>query len=53
MLLNARFEQKLDLLWDIEGKVFVEANNLTDRDYTEGGELMPGRNFLAGLSFTY
>ena len=53
MLLNARIEQKLGLLWDIEGKVFVEANNLTDRDYTEGGELMPGRNFLAGLSFTY
>ena len=52
-LMNARIEQKLNLFWDIEGKVFVEANNLTDRDYHEAGELMQGRNFLAGLSFTY
>ncbi|MEZ4484368.1 MAG: TonB-dependent receptor [Syntrophotaleaceae bacterium] len=52
VLLNARVEQSLDI-WKINGKAFVEVSNLFDRDYTEGGDLMPGRNFLAGLSFTY
>ncbi|OEU62487.1 MAG: TonB-dependent receptor [Desulfuromonadales bacterium C00003094] len=53
LLLNARLEQSLERIWGVNGKVFVELTNITDRDYTEGGDLMPGRNFLAGLSFTY
>jgi len=53
LLLNARLEQSLGDIWGINGKAFVEVSNLTDRDYTEGGDLMPGRNFLAGLNFTY
>ncbi|APG24568.1 TonB-dependent receptor plug domain-containing protein [Syntrophotalea acetylenica] len=53
LLLNARAEQSLGELWGVSGKAFVEVTNLTDRDYEESGELMPGRNFLAGLSFTY
>ncbi len=53
LLLNARLEQDLGALWGVNGKAFVELTNLTDRDYTEGNELMPGRNFLAGLNFTY
>lgn len=53
LLLNARLEQSLGKIWGIDGKAFVEVTNVTDRDYTEGGDLMPGRNFLAGLNFTY
>ena len=53
LLLNARLEQSLGKIWSINGKAFVEVSNITDRDYTEGGDLMPGRNFLAGLNFTY
>jgi outer membrane receptor protein involved in Fe transport len=53
LLLNARLEQNLGEIWSINGKAFVEVSNITDRDYTEGGDLMPGRNFLAGLNFTY
>jgi len=53
LLLNARLEQKLGEIWGVNGKAFVEVSNITDRDYTEGGDLMPGRNFLAGLNFTY
>jgi outer membrane receptor for ferrienterochelin and colicin len=53
LLLNARLEQSLGEIWGINGKAFVEVSNITDRDYTEGGDLMPGRNFLAGLNFIY
>jgi outer membrane receptor protein involved in Fe transport len=53
LLLNARAEQRLGEIWDVEGRVFVEASNLTDRDYYEVGRPTPGRNFLAGLNFTY
>ncbi len=53
LLLNARLEQKLGEISGVTGRAFVEVSNITDRDYTEAGELMPGRNFLAGLNFTY
>lgn len=53
LLLNARAEQRLGKLWGVEGSVFVEVTNLTDRDYHENGKPTPGRNFLAGLNFTY
>jgi outer membrane receptor protein involved in Fe transport len=53
LLLNARAEQKLGKLWGVEGSAFVEVTNLTDRDYYEVGQPAPGRNFLAGLNFTY
>jgi outer membrane receptor protein involved in Fe transport len=53
LLLNARAEQRLGELWGVEGSAFVEVSNLTDRDYWENGKPTPGRNFLAGLNFTY
>jgi outer membrane receptor protein involved in Fe transport len=53
LLLNARAEQRLGELWGVEGSAFVEVSNLTDRDYYEVGKPTPGRNFLAGLNFTY
>ncbi|MGE4542823.1 MAG: TonB-dependent receptor plug domain-containing protein [Pedobacter sp.] len=53
LLLNARAEQKLGKLLGVEGTAFVEVNNITDRDYYEVGQPAPGRNFLAGLNFTY
>lgn len=53
LLLNARAEQRLGKLWGVEGTAFVEVNNITDRDYYEVGQPAPGRNFLAGLNFTY
>lgn len=53
LLLNARVEQSLGDLWGVEGRAFVEVSNLTDRDYHEVGRPTPGRNFLAGLNFTY
>ncbi len=52
-LVNARLEQRLGEYCGVEGKAFVEVKNLTDRDYTEGGYLEPGRNFLAGVQFSY
>lgn len=53
LLINARVEQRLGVLLGVEGSAFVEVSNLTDRDYHEEGRLTPGRNFLAGLNFTY
>jgi outer membrane receptor protein involved in Fe transport len=53
LLLNARAEQRLGEILGVEGRAFVEASNLTDRDYYEVGQPAPGRNFLAGLNFTY
>jgi outer membrane receptor for ferrienterochelin and colicin len=53
LLLNARIEQRLGELLGVEGKAFFEISNLTDRDYYEVGKPTPGRNFLAGLNFTY
>jgi outer membrane receptor protein involved in Fe transport len=53
LLINARVEQRLGVLWGVEGSAFVEVSNLTDRDYHEEGRLTPGRNFLAGLNFIY
>jgi len=53
LLLNTRVEQRLGEIWGVEGRAFVEVTNLTDRDYYEVGQPAPGRNFLAGLNFTY
>lgn len=53
LLFNARAEQKLGKIWGVEGSAFVEATNITDRDYYEVGYPSPGRNFLAGLNFNY
>jgi outer membrane receptor protein involved in Fe transport len=53
LLLNARAEQRLGEIYGVEGRVFIQATNLTDRDYYEVGQPAPGRNFLAGLNFTY
>lgn len=53
LLLNARAEQRLGELFGVEGRVYIEAQNLTDRDYWEVGVPRPGRNFMAGLNFRY
>lgn len=53
LLLNARAEQIFGRCRGVEGKAFIEVTNITDRDYHELGYPAPGRNFLAGLNFTY
>ncbi|MEZ4600819.1 MAG: TonB-dependent receptor [Syntrophotaleaceae bacterium] len=52
-LLNARAEQILGSLYNVQGRVFIEVQNITDKFYHESEHLAPGRNFLAGLNFTY
>jgi outer membrane receptor protein involved in Fe transport len=52
-LLNARVEQKLGKKWGVEGRVFAELRNITDKFYYESEHLTPGRTWLAGLSFRY
>jgi outer membrane receptor protein involved in Fe transport len=52
-LLNARVEQKLGKMWGVEGRVFAEVQNITDKFYYESEYLMPGRTWLAGLNFKY
>ncbi|MDY6824724.1 MAG: TonB-dependent receptor [Thermodesulfobacteriota bacterium] len=50
LLLNAKFTQDLGTRWGINSELFLKVHNLTDKFYEEGRP-MPGRNFLAGLSF--
>lgn len=52
-LLNARLDQKLGQIWGVEGRVFAEVQNITDKFYYESDYLMPGRTWLAGLNFKY
>ena len=52
-LLNARVEQNLGRHWGVDGRVFVEVKNITDKFYDEEEYLTPGRTFLAGLSLRY
>lgn len=52
-LLNARVEQVLGSKWGVEGRVYAEVQNITDKFYYESEHLTPGRTWLAGLSFKY
>lgn len=49
-LLNMRFEQQLPQVAGVESKLFLQLDNLTDRDYVNVGNLMPGRSFLFGMN---
>lgn len=49
-LLNMRLEQQLPTLAGIDSKLFLQVDNLTDKDYVNVGNLMPGRSFLVGMN---
>lgn len=49
-LLNLRFEQQLPEVAGVNSKLFLQLDNLTDRDYVNVGNLMPGRSFLLGMN---
>ena len=49
-LLNMRFEQQLHLVAGIDSKLFLQLNNLTDKDYVNYDLLQPGRSFLIGMN---
>ena len=48
-LLNLRLEQQLPAFAGIDSSLFLQVDNLTDKDYFNVGNLMPGRNFLVGM----
>ncbi|WP_316348597.1 TonB-dependent receptor [Desulfuromonas acetoxidans] len=48
-LLNLRLEQQLPAFAGIDSSLFLQVDNLTDKDYINVGNLMPGRNFLVGM----
>ncbi len=52
-MVNARLNQDLKLFEKISTAVFLEVKNLFDEDYEEGSGPYPGRNFLAGMQFTF
>jgi iron complex outermembrane receptor protein/outer membrane receptor for ferrienterochelin and colicins len=52
-LLNARFVQKLPLIYGVDSEIFLNLKNLTDKDYEESNGPMPGRSFLAGMTVTF
>ena len=49
-LLNVKLVQKLGSRFGVDSEAFVSVRNITDKNYDEGHP-MPGRNFLAGLTF--
>jgi len=52
-LLNAKVTKNLISLFGVDSEAFISVKNITDKDYDEGNGPMPGRNFLAGLTFRY
>ena len=48
-LLNLRLEQQLPAFAGFDSSLFLQVDNLTDKDYVNVGNLMPGRNFLVGM----
>ena len=52
-LLNTRLAQKLPKKWGVGSELFVQAKNITDKDYDEGQGPKPGRTFLAGMTLRY
>jgi iron complex outermembrane receptor protein/outer membrane receptor for ferrienterochelin and colicins len=52
-VVNARLNQDIKLFEKISTAVFLEVKNLFDEDYEEGSGPYPGRNFLAGMQFSF
>ena len=49
-LVNIRLEQQLPTFVGVNSKLFLQVDNLTDRNYTNYDYLQPGRNFLFGMN---
>lgn len=52
-VVNAKLNQDIKLFEKISTAVFLEVKNLFDEDYEEGSGPYPGRNFLAGMQFSF
>lgn len=52
-VLNGRLSQAVSITEKIDTDIFLEVKNIFDKDYEEGNGPMPGRSFLAGLSFSF
>ena len=52
-LINARLSQEITLFDKIRPEVFLEIDNLLDKNYDEGNGPAPGRTFLAGARVTF
>lgn len=50
---NARFVQKLTMFDKITPELFLEIENITDKNYEEGDGPTAGRSFLLGASITF
>ncbi len=48
-LVNVRVEQPLPKLYGVDGQLFLQVDNLTDKDYVNDDNLMAGRTFLLGM----
>lgn len=50
LLVNMRLEQPLPQKYGVDSKLFLQVDNLTDKDYVNDGNLMAGRTFLLGMN---
>ncbi len=53
ILCNARLNQAIPLSKSFSTDLFLEFSNIFDKDYEEGSGPTPGRNFLAGMKFSF
>lgn len=49
-LVNMRFEQPLPGFAGVDSKLYLQVDNLTDKDYINDSNLLPGRTFLLGMN---
>lgn len=49
-LLNMRLEQQLPAVAGVDCKLFLQLDNLTDKNYINYDYLQPGRSFLVGMN---
>jgi len=49
-LVNMRFEHPLPEFAGVDSKLYLQVDNLTDKDYINDSNLMPGRTFLLGMN---
>jgi len=52
LLFNGRLSQSLVEYYGVGSELWLELDNIFDQDYDEGRP-MPGRNFMAGVTFRY
>ena len=53
-LLNARVDKSFGSIMGMKDTtLFIQGDNLTDKDYYEGGDPQAGRSFLAGFNFKF